>query len=115
LKRWLSLVTGLVLAFIYSPIIYGQETDCEKVQFKVKEELTHVSCYGGNDGRVVLDISGGSEPYSLTLQNNGEIFSGNSIEQLGAGTYWLRITDINNCEELYDFEISEPEFYEITI
>ena len=55
---------------------------------------TPVSCYGLSDGTILLDISGGSVPYSI-LWDNGE--TGLFIDSLSAGTYNVVVTDNNGC------------------
>jgi hypothetical protein len=53
------------------------------------------SCYQGVDGSLELEISGGNSPYSISWDNGK---SGNSIDNISAGTYQVSITDNENCQ-----------------
>lgn len=68
--------------------------------------VTNVACYGGNDGSIVLGVSGGSVPYTY-LWNNGEQIQ--NISSLAAGNYSVTITDNNNCIFTSALTISEPD------
>ena len=51
-------------------------------------------CFGTTGGGISSMVSGGNQPYTY-LWSNGN--NGNSIDQLGAGTYALTITDQKGC------------------
>ena len=54
---------------------------------------------GGNNGRVIVSVEGGSGEYQLSM--NGDVKIGKPAEQftgLAAGTYNLVVTDVNNAE-----------------
>lgn len=86
----------------------------EKLAFTYTKE--NVSCFGGNNGTVVLNITGGTKdiditkPYSIissggTADNQNGIVSG-----FTAGTYTIKITDINGCQTPEQtIVISEPQ------
>lgn len=86
----------------------------EKLAFTYTKE--DVSCLGGNNGTVVLNITGGTKntditkPYSIicsggTADNQTGIVSG-----LTAGTYTIKTTDINGCQTPEQtIVISEPQ------
>lgn len=68
--------------------------------------ITNVSCKGGNDGKVNVDISGGVQNYTYKWS------SGETIEDpvnKKAGVYCLTITDANNCSTNKCFTITEPQ------
>lgn len=52
---------------------------------------TNVSCFGGNDGSITLNIQNGCPPYNTTWSEPG--LSGTTIQNLAAGTYRVTITD----------------------
>jgi gliding motility-associated-like protein len=60
----------------------------------------NVSCFGKSDGKVTLNITGGTQPYSYS--------SGPNITQLAAGNYDYTITDTNGCNISASFTIAEP-------
>ncbi len=68
--------------------------------------IGHVSCYNGNNGYINTYASGGTQPYSY-LWNIGSTSS--SISNVYAGTYYLTVTDNNNCIEIDTFIIQQPQ------
>ena len=71
------------------------------------ETISNVTWYQGNDGSIDLVVNGGTAPYEF-LWSNG--LTTEDIDNLIAGTYSVTITDQNNCQENYEFEVTEPEF-----
>ena len=59
------------------------------------------SCFGFMDGSVIASItSGGASPYTFTWDASGSVAGTDSTSSntvLGAGTYTVSVTDINNC------------------
>ncbi len=49
-----------------------------------------VSCFGGADGSILLDVSGGTPPYMFLWSNNG---TSNPLTGLAAGTYSVTVED----------------------
>ncbi|MBN4051483.1 SprB repeat-containing protein, partial [bacterium AH-315-M05] len=66
---------------------------------------TNVSCNSGNDGAANVIASGGTPPYSY-LWSNAQTTT--LITGLTAGTYYLTVTDSNNCITIDTTIISEP-------
>ena len=62
-----------------------------------------ISCFGGNDGSVTLDISGGVMPYQIQ----------GDLDNLPAGNHTVTVTDSNGCEVEIVFEMEEPEELEL--
>ena len=60
-----------------------------------------VSCNGGDDGNATISIAGGVGPYMMNWQ-------GADSTSLSADTYEVIITDVNNCTETINVEISQP-------
>lgn len=56
---------------------------------------TNINCFGGNNGSIFLNTSGGTPAYSYNWQPN--VSSGTSATGLTAGTYSIDITDNKNC------------------
>lgn len=67
---------------------------------KVKD----VTCYGGSDGKIEINISDGVAPYTYTLEgpvtrNNVSAHSGvNAVENLAAGFYTITVKDSSGKE-----------------
>jgi len=72
----------------------------------------HVSCYNYDDGVIVLDISGGTGSYDILWSNGATT---DSIYGLSANTYYVTVTDDNNCITDNYVEITEPEKIENTL
>jgi gliding motility-associated-like protein len=65
----------------------------------------HVTCYGGNDGFVEINVEGGMEPYNYLWSNGG---FGNSQNNLIAGQYSVTVRDANNCTVSTNFGLNQP-------
>jgi CHU_C Type IX secretion signal domain/SprB repeat len=64
--------------------------------------ITDASCAGGNDGSIQISPSGGTGPYSFSI-DGGTSYpvtnpSAHTFTGLAAGSYNLRVRDIGNCE-----------------
>ncbi|MHC1707915.1 MAG: T9SS type A sorting domain-containing protein [Bacteroidales bacterium] len=66
----------------------------------------NVTCNGGQDGYIDALVSGGVQPYSY-LWNNGETTAYLSVIQ--AGIYTLTVTDANNCQQIQQVTITQPD------
>jgi hypothetical protein len=64
-----------------------------------------VSCAGGNNGMISLNITGGVAPFQFDW-SNGE--SGPTIDELVAGVYGVEVTDYNGCMGTMSFTINQP-------
>ena len=78
----------------------------EPSEIMVSFTNTEVSCNGGNDGSSIVLPTGGTSPYTAYWSNNQ---SGNSATGLSAGSYFVTVTDANNCSVVSDVEIIEPQ------
>ncbi|MBL7927087.1 MAG: T9SS type A sorting domain-containing protein [Bacteroidia bacterium] len=67
--------------------------------------VTHVSCYGGNNGSISAQPVGGTPPYSYQWSNGA--FT-QTISGLIAGTYTVTITDANGCQTVGVIQVTEP-------
>tara|TARA_B100001758_G_C18416040_1_gene619787 strand:- start:1333 stop:4650 length:3318 start_codon:yes stop_codon:yes gene_type:complete len=82
---------------IYNDSLIVSEPD----SFVVVENITNVSCYGGSDGEISLNISGATPPYVVD-------WLGFSTTNMSAGTYNFTILDFNNCPYSEIAIVSEP-------
>ena len=76
--------------------------------------ITHVSCYGLNNGAIDITATGGTiaTVYNYTwTTTNGSGLIADTEDQTGltAGTYDLTITDDNSCTALASIVISQPD------
>lgn len=77
----------------------------------ISTEATPVSCFGGTDGSLMVNLNGGTIPYRLTWNDNTYIMSTNqqSIDGLESGIFNLLITDANNCFTTQSYLIESPD------
>ncbi|MBO0330890.1 T9SS type B sorting domain-containing protein [[Muricauda] lutisoli] len=71
--------------------------------------ITDVSCNGGSDGSIVLNVTGGEAPYLFSIDNGATYQTSNTFVNLTAGTYDISVTDANNCPVTTQVTITEPD------
>lgn len=71
----------------------------------ITETLSHPVCYGADDGKIELNITGGVAPYTYEWNNGTSL---KDIIQLKAGTYKVIITDANNCMYFKEYTLINP-------
>jgi len=69
--------------------------------------VTNVDCKGNSTGLISLSSSGGTSPYTYSL-NGGTYGSSSSFSGLKAGTYTMSVKDANGCTKSLSVTISEP-------
>lgn len=60
------------------------------------EQITHVTCYGANDGIITIDVTGGSGSYTI-LWLTSPPQTGATASNLPPGDHWVQILDNNGC------------------
>ena len=70
-------------------------------------EIEPVTCPGGEDGRIVSGVTGGTPGYRLAWTDGGQKVSTRS--GVRAGTYTLEVTDLAGCRASFDYVVEEPE------
>lgn len=75
--------------------------------FTVNPVVTNISCFGANDGSIVLNFVGGIAPVNLIWSDGSP--AGIIRNNLSAGTYSVIITDSKPCTILRTFTIIEPQ------
>jgi hypothetical protein len=69
--------------------------------------ISHVSCYGGNNGWMVANPAGGTPGYTYSWSTN-PVKTTKSINGLSAGTYSVVITDSKGCSATASAIITQP-------
>ncbi|MEJ1222644.1 T9SS type A sorting domain-containing protein [Sediminicola sp. 1XM1-17] len=90
------------------PVTSRQITVLEPENLSVDIVPTEVSCFGGGDGVLQVNVSGGTPPFSyaidgINFQNN------NQFNKLVAGNYEVMVRDANNCEVFTSGVITQPQ------
>ena len=75
--------------------------------FSVSPVVTNISCFGANDGSIVLNFVGGIAPVNLVWSDGSP--AGITRNNLGPGTYSVIITDSKPCTIARTFIILEPQ------
>ncbi len=68
--------------------------------------VSHVTCYGANNGQIQTTVNGGSPPYSF-FWSNGSTYQ--NLINVPAGTYILNITDSKGCSRWDTILIVQPQ------
>lgn len=76
--------------------------------------LTHVDCFGNASGTVSIGGTGGTLPYTFSLDSMNFQGTG-TFDQLPAGAYTAFVIDDSNCVATLPVEIQEPDLLEAQI
>ena len=79
---------------------------------QLSSSTVDVSCFGGNDGSINLNVTGGVSPYSYSW-SNGETTQ--DILSLIAGIYSVTVTDSLGCSDSLSVTIFEPTELDISL
>ncbi len=67
--------------------------------------ITPISCSGGNNGAIDINVNGGTAPYSYWWTNGANT---EDISNLSFGPYEVILIDDDSCLAIASFDISEP-------
>ena len=67
--------------------------------------INDAACFGEDSGSATVQASGGTAPFSISWSNGD---TGNTANNLSAGSYSATVTDANNCTETLSVTIAEP-------
>ena len=67
--------------------------------------ITDVNCAGANTGKITLNITNGTAPYTFNWSNNSTT---NPAQNLTAGNYTVTVTDASGCTFTSSYTVSEP-------
>ena len=71
------------------------------------QQTTSIACAGAQTANIVVTPSGGTAPYSFSI-NNGADQASNTFNNLGAGTYTIGVIDANGCSTSILYTVTEP-------
>lgn len=84
----------------------------------VSPEVTNLSQYQANDGRISIQLTGGTAPYTIlwTRDSDGvSLGNGTNLDDLQADSYTVSVIDANGCEVSGNFVVTQPDIIEETI
>jgi len=68
---------------------------------------TMISCYGANNGSVTATASGGTSPYTYSI-DGVNFYTQNVVNNMSAGNYTITVKDANGCTQTFNTNITEP-------
>ncbi len=80
--------------------------------WEVSAAASAVACFGGNDGAVLVEVSGGTPGGYTYAWSNGA--TSKNLTNVPAGTYTLTITDAAGCTTTVSVEVMQPEALNIS-
>ena len=96
----------------------GCQTLLEEVNVEVSPAMafevasTPVSCQGGSDGAIQLQLTGGTPPFRTDWNGPGNVqFDGNewTVQEISAGFYEVNVFDSLGCSAPATFQVEEPD------
>lgn len=83
-------------------------TIAEQPPFDVTVNVTHVSCFGLNDGSIILTASNGAEPFVFSIDGGLNYFASGIFPDITAGIYPVRIRDNSGLVYSISVTINQP-------
>jgi len=81
-------------------------------KYLVAATAKSIPCYGQNNGSVVATVTNGTPPYRYEYSNGTVHTSSSTIDSvvnLGPGTHYVIVTDINGCAVFTDVIVNQPQ------
>jgi hypothetical protein len=107
-----SMISGLSAA-IYSVVItdYNNCTSSGSFQVSQPDEIiiqsnvNNPTCSTCNDASIIVDVSGGTSPYTFIWSNGQQT---NELNNIGIGNYTVTIADVNDCSAIASISVTSP-------
>ncbi|MFI5149455.1 MAG: PKD domain-containing protein [Bacteroidia bacterium] len=74
--------------------------------------VVNVSCYGGNDGAIAINLIGGSSPFTFHWSTGATV---QSINNLVAGPKEITVKDAAGCTSSKSINVTEPPPVQVTV
>jgi len=81
------------------------QTNLTVNSLQISGAISDVSCFGGNDGAIVLTVTGGSAPFTFQWSNNT---TDKDASGLSFGSYSVTVTDSSGCSGSEGFFVEQP-------
>ncbi|MBL7926992.1 MAG: gliding motility-associated C-terminal domain-containing protein [Bacteroidia bacterium] len=75
-------------------------------------DSTNVTCYGGNNGTIAIEVNGGVAPYQVVWSGTNQTTL--NIDSLTAGQFTATVSDAFGCLAFYTVQLSEGDSLLIT-
>jgi len=117
---WDNILTGMHISDLQAGVyavtvsdnnncnIYGTYTINQPASLELIAETQNITCYGANDGFIKLNASGGTQPYTYSITNDGNTENQQFNMAATPGNYTLSVEDTNGCSDNKSVSISEP-------
>ncbi|MCI5057930.1 MAG: M43 family zinc metalloprotease [Flavobacteriales bacterium] len=69
----------------------------------ISDSIVDASCGGGNDGAVLLNVSGGTSPYTYNWSNGSNAAN---LTNVATGNYDLTLTDAGGCQIVASYTVN---------
>ncbi|MCF8370696.1 MAG: SprB repeat-containing protein, partial [Bacteroidales bacterium] len=86
-------------------------TVLEPTEIVATETIQYLQCFGDGSGGILLNVSGGTAPYSFAWSNSA---STQDLTSLAAGNYSVTITDANSCSVSFTYTVNQPDVLSIS-
>jgi gliding motility-associated-like protein len=96
-------------------IIYDTATIAPSSAVNVRLLHSDILCYGELTGNAEAFITGGTQPYNFQWTSGAQIFNGNPIVNLAAGTYDFSVEDATGCSVKAPVIIKQPEILKVVL
>ena len=103
-------------------IVVGNDFGCTKMitvtlseptELDMSFNLADLSCFDSEDGRITVNPTGGTTPYTLTIENSAsqvfDLSGDQTLSNLAAGLYFIQIEDANGCFLGLPLILKEPD------
>ncbi len=74
---------------------------------------TNISCHASNNGGASINASGGTPPYSYAWNNSAQ--TTNVVNDLPPGANTVIVSDVNNCTQTLNFNLTQPNALSIPV
>ena len=75
--------------------------------------MNNISCNGGNDGSLLLTVTGGTPGYSFLWDASNQ--TTDIVSGLTAGLYCVTVTDVSGCTDVACLSLTEPSAVSATL
>ena len=79
----------------------------------VETSTSEIKCNGDKDGKIQVEVTGGVEPYSYSIDGLARPSTNNVFSNMTAGYYTVRVVDNNGCVAAKPTLLSQPDVLQV--